>query len=103
MTRTTTALRSFSGGVLLANAIPHGVHGVSGRPFPTPFADPPGVGMSSPKLNIVWSIANLVTAGLVLRRAPRSPLALAAGAVVMGFFLVGYFGSVDGTLRTASA
>ena len=34
----------FFGGAFLANAIPHFVNGVSGRPFQSPFASPPGEG-----------------------------------------------------------
>ncbi len=30
------------GGAFLINAVPHLVSGVSGRPFQTPFANPPG-------------------------------------------------------------
>ncbi len=32
----------FFAGMFLANAVPHFVHGISGDPFPTPFAKPPG-------------------------------------------------------------
>jgi hypothetical protein len=37
----------FFGGTFLANAIPHFVSGMLGRPFQTPFAKPPGKGLSS--------------------------------------------------------
>jgi len=39
-------IRYFFGGCLLANAIPHFVSGVMGRPFQSPFANPPGQGFS---------------------------------------------------------
>ena len=39
------------GGAFLANAVPHFVNGISGRPFPSPFAAPPGKGESSPLVN----------------------------------------------------
>jgi hypothetical protein len=45
----------FFAGVFLTNAIPHFVHGVSGDNFPTPFAKPPGKGLSSPRINVVWA------------------------------------------------
>ena len=32
---------AFFAGMFLANAVPHFVNGVSGNPFPSPFADPP--------------------------------------------------------------
>jgi len=50
----------FLAGVFLVNAIPHFIHGVSGQQFPTPFADPPGQGMSSATLNVVWGLANML-------------------------------------------
>ena len=36
----------FFAGALLTNAIPHFVSGVMGRPFQSPFAKPPGQGLS---------------------------------------------------------
>ena len=47
-------------GMFLANAVPHFVHGISGDPFPTPFAKPPGKGLSSPTVNVVWALVNLL-------------------------------------------
>jgi hypothetical protein len=61
-------IASFFAGIFLANAVPHFVHGISGDRFPTPFAHPPGKGLSSPTVNVVWSLANLV-AGYALFRA----------------------------------
>src|SRR5713226_673401 len=64
----------FFGGVFLANFTPHFVAGVSGRAFHTPFAKPPFRGLSSPAVNILWSLFNLGVAyvllvgGLELRR-----------------------------------
>ena len=37
----------FFGGAFLANALPHLGNGISGRAFQSPFASPPGVGLSS--------------------------------------------------------
>lgn len=48
----------FFAGIFLANAVPHFVHGISGDRFPTPFAHPPGKGLSSPTVNVVWGLAN---------------------------------------------
>ena len=55
-------LAHFMGGVFLANAVPHVVNGISGRPFPSPFASPPGQGESSPVVNVVWGAFNTVVA-----------------------------------------
>jgi hypothetical protein len=60
----------FFAGALLANVVPHFVHGISGDRFPTPFAKPPGWGLSSPTVNVVWAWINLVI-GYVLFRAGR--------------------------------
>jgi len=57
----------FLAGMFLANFVPHFVHGVSGDRFPTPFAHPPGKGLSSPTVNVLWALLNLVV-GYVLFR-----------------------------------
>jgi len=76
-----SVVSSAVGAALLINAVPHGVSGVQGRPFPSPFADPPGVGLSSPGVNVGWSAANAI-AGLVLLRRGIHSRAEAVGAVV---------------------
>ncbi len=60
----------FFAGAFLANVVPHFVHGISGDRFPTPFARPPGRGLSSPTVNVVWAWINLVI-GYVLLRAGK--------------------------------
>jgi len=60
----------FFAGAFLSNVVPHFVHGISGDRFPTPFAKPPGRGLSSPTVNAVWAWLNLVV-GYVLLRAGR--------------------------------
>ncbi len=57
-------------GMFLANAVPHFVQGICGNRFPTPFAKPPGKGLSSPVVNMVWGLVNLV-AGTILFRVGR--------------------------------
>jgi len=57
----------FFAGAFLANFVPHFVHGISGDRFPTPVAHPPGKGLSSPTVNVLWALLNLV-AGYVLFR-----------------------------------
>jgi len=60
-------IASFFAGMFLANFVPHFVHGISGNRFPSPFAHPPGKGLSSPTVNVLWALFNLV-AGYVLFR-----------------------------------
>jgi hypothetical protein len=60
-------LACFFAGMFLANAVPHFVHGISGDRFPTPFARPRGKGLSSPTLNVVWALFNLLTGYLLFR------------------------------------
>ena len=50
----------FFAGMFLANFVPHFVKGVCGDPFPTPFAKPPGKGLSSPTVNVLWALINLI-------------------------------------------
>jgi hypothetical protein len=57
----------FFAGMFLANAVPHFVHGISGDGFPTPFAHPPGKGLSSPTVNVVWALLNLVIGYILFR------------------------------------
>ena len=43
----------FFGGAFLANALPHLGNGTSGHAFQSPFASPPGVGLSSSMVNVL--------------------------------------------------
>ncbi|MGA2143257.1 MAG: hypothetical protein ABSG94_12700 [Brevinematales bacterium] len=63
-------LACFFAGLFLVNTVPHFIHGVSGEMFPTPFANPPGKGLSSPVINVFWALGNLA-AGYILFRAGR--------------------------------
>ncbi len=56
----------FFGGAFAANAIPHFVSGTMGRAFQSPFAKPPGKGLSSPTVNVVWGFFNAVIAYLLV-------------------------------------
>jgi hypothetical protein len=60
----------FFAGMFLANFVPHFVHGISGDRFPTPFAYPSGKGLSSPTVNVFWSLLNLAV-GYVLFRVGK--------------------------------
>ncbi len=57
----------FFAGAILANFVPHFVHGISGDRFPTPFAHPPGKELSSPTVNVLWALVNLVIAYVLAR------------------------------------
>jgi hypothetical protein len=70
----------FFAGMFLTNVVPHFVKGVSGDAFPTPFAKPPGKGLSSAPVNVAWSLVNAVV-GYVLFRAGHIGSGLAAQAV----------------------
>ena len=89
----------FFGGAFLANGVPHLVSGVTGHPFQSPFAKPPGVGLSSPVVNVLWGSFNLAVGHVLVRRVgkfdPKSTPNVAAfgvGAVLTGLMLSHSFG-----------
>jgi len=57
---------AFFAGAFLANVVPHFIHGISGDPFPSPFASPPGKGLSSPVVNVLWACLNLLIGYVLL-------------------------------------
>ena len=57
----------FFAGLFVANGIPHFVHGISGKKFPSPFAKPPGKGLSSSIVNVIWGLTNFLIAVLYSR------------------------------------
>ncbi|WP_430406725.1 hypothetical protein [Fluviicola sp.] len=77
-------ISAFFSGLFLANAVPHFVNGVSGNPFPSPFSDPPGIGLSSPLTNVLWALFNLVV-GYLLFRASKIHSKTIGGLVI--FFI----------------
>ena len=77
-------LSYFFGGAFLANAVPHLVAGVMGRPFQSPFAKPPGKGLSSSTVNVLWAFFNLAVAYLLVCKVGRFALADAADAAALG-------------------
>jgi hypothetical protein len=78
-------LAAFFAGMFLANVVPHFVHGVSGDPFPTPFSRPPGRGLSSPTVNVLWALVNLVVGYVLLRVGHVS----GANRASLGLFFAG--------------
>jgi hypothetical protein len=94
------------GGACLANAVPHFVSGVTGRPFQSPFAKPPGEGLSSSTVNVLWGFANFVIAYLLIvrvgnfdLRAVDQVVALGMGVLVMGVMAARLFGRFHGGQR----
>ena len=86
-------------GALLCNCIPHLASGLRGEAFPTPFATPPGKGLSPPLLNFLWGAANLsLGLWLLWPLADADPrwgrVAIAAGFVAIGLYLSHHFGRV---------
>jgi drug/metabolite transporter (DMT)-like permease len=90
-------LAGFLAGVFFANAVPHFVHGISGDKFPTPFAKPPGRGLSSPTTNVLWALLNIIIACSLFRISkfhhdkPLELIILFAGVVVMSTLLSNRF------------
>lgn len=92
-------LSYFLGGAFLANAIPHLVSGMLGRPFQSPFAKPPGEGLSSATVNALWGWVNLAAGYFLICHVGRFDLrdfrdaaALGAGVLVMAVFAARHFG-----------
>ena len=96
-------LAYFFGGVFLANAVPHFVSGMMGRTFQSPFAKPPGKGLSSSTVNVFWGFANFVIAYLLIvrvgnfdLRATDHAIALGVGVLLMGIIDARLFGRFHG-------
>ena len=93
----------FFGGVFLANAVPHLVSGMMGRPFQTPFAKPPGQGLSSSTVNVLWGLFNVAVGYLLVVRVGNfnlrslsEVLALAIGALLISLLSARHFGQFHG-------
>jgi hypothetical protein len=91
------------GGAFLTNAIPHFVSGVMGRPFQSPFASPPGEGLSSSTINVLWGFFNLAV-GYMLTcrvgefdlRSTEDVIALGLGTFLMALLMARLFGRFHG-------
>jgi len=96
----------FFAGAFLCNSVPHFVSGLQGRPFPTPFAKPPGVGDSSPVVNFLWGFLNLVIGLALVIRLPLAVhfyprlTALLLGGLVLGLQCSSHFGKVQRSKTT---
>ncbi len=96
-------LSYFFGGAFAANAIPHFVSGVMGRAFQSPFAKPPGQGLSSSTVNVLWGFLNAVIGYLLVvrvgdfdARAASHIVAFGLGALVISIFSARHFGQFHG-------
>ena len=95
----------FFGGAFLTNALPHLGNGVSGHSFQSPFATPPGVGLSSSTVNVLWGFFNLAVGYLLVCRVgnfelgnTRQVIVLGAGILIMSLNLALVFGRFHGGL-----
>jgi hypothetical protein len=96
-------LSYFFGGAFLANAIPHAVSGMMGRPFQSPIAKPHGEGLSSSTVNVLWGFFN-VAIGYVLvcrvgdfgLRNTADIVAFGAGAFLIALLTARLFGRFNG-------
>jgi hypothetical protein len=93
----------FFGGVFLTNAVPHLVSGVKGEPFQSPFAKPPGQGLSSSTVNVLWGFFNIVLGYVLVCRVgdfelkiTSDALAFGLGILAMGLLCARLFGRLHG-------
>lgn len=93
----------FCGGMFTANAVPHFVAGTMGRPFQSPFAKPPGKGLSSSIVNVVWGLFNAAVGYVLLAhvgdfkvRATSHILALGMGVLLISLSHARHFGQFHG-------
>jgi hypothetical protein len=93
-------IANFFTGAFLCNSIPHLAAGLRGEAFPTPFAKPPGKGLSPPLVNVLWGCANLLLAAILASYFPVvikmtwGGAAFALGFVLCGTHLALHFGEV---------
>lgn len=71
--------------ILLTNAVPHFVSGITGHAFQSPFAAPPGQGLSSAMVNVLWGFLNLAVGYVFLLRVGDFDLRSTSHAAVFGF------------------
>ncbi len=71
-----------AGGCFLVNGIPHFVQGICGNRFQSPFASPPGIGESSPIVNVLWGALNFLLGTLLLCEVGEFQLGLNLDTIV---------------------
>lgn len=94
-------LAYFAAGLLLTNGVPHFINGVSGNKFQSPFASPPGVGKSSPMVNVIWGMVNFLIGYMLIMGVgdftgglSYDALMLGLGLGLMAVILSWYFGRI---------
>jgi hypothetical protein len=94
---------TFFGGIFLANAVPHLVSGMMGRPFQSPFAKPSGQGFSSSTVNVLWGFLNAVVGYLLVvrlgsfeLRSTTNVLPLGVGVLLISLQMARHFGKFNG-------
>lgn len=94
---------TFFGGIFLANAVPHLVSGMMGRPFQSPFAKPSGQGFSSSTVNVLWGFFNAVVGYLLVvrlgsfeLRSTTNVLPLGVGVLLISLQMARHFGKFNG-------
>jgi len=92
----------FFAGMFLANAVPHFVQGVSGDRFPTPFAKPPGKGLSSPLINVLWALLNIAVGYWLFRAGRVASCDLTRVVFFVGVAAISVMLSVNFTKKHAS-
>ena len=98
------------GGACFTNAIPHLISGLRGRPFPSLFSKPVGVGLSSPVVNFVWGWASRVIGYVLIFRVGEfsfrsigDVLVAFLGSLIIGVMLARHFGTLYGGKVTAGS
>lgn len=96
-----TSLIYFFSGAFLVNGLPHFIQGVSGASFQSPFASPPGVGESSPIMNVLWGAFNFLVAYALFSYAGPfnlgfnlDALSFIFGCLLLSVILSTHFGKV---------
>jgi hypothetical protein len=98
-------LAYFFAGAFLLNSIPHLVSGLMGRAFQSPFANPPGEGLSSSLVNVLWGWLNALVGYVLIFhvgdfdvRTWVNVLPVVAGGLLISIFSARHFGRFHGGL-----
>jgi hypothetical protein len=96
----------FFAGAFFANTLPHLINGISGRPFQSPFAKPPGEGLSSSTVNVLWGFFNLAVAYVLVFCVGSFSIhdvaqvgVFGAGVLLMSVMMARAFGRFHGGLN----
>lgn len=93
----------FFGGLFLTNAVPHLVSGLLGQAFQSPFAKPPGRGLSSSTVNILWGWFNMVVSYFLVLHVGKFDIysladvaSVGVGGLLMAIQSARHFGQFHG-------